>query len=245
MTPSTEVASSEPTRIRRPRGEPRRLLIEAASGLFSERGYSGTTTREIADRAGVSETLMFRYFGSKAGVFQEAMVRPFVEFVQEFVRKTEAGELAEMDDEAASRLLIGGLYDLFYKNRGLVTMFWMADVMVESELAESGVLNDMQEQFEALIAIGRSGMLARHGGELPAQSLTTRSTIAMVVGMAAFGESFYGRRRPSRNAIVEELVQAVLYGHLRPGPSAPVRKARPTGGGPKTASRNGPAKGRR
>jgi AcrR family transcriptional regulator len=210
----TDDPSSGPSRSRRSRGEPRRLLIEAARGLFNERGYSGATTREISERAGVSETLMFRYFGSKVGVFQEAMVQPFVKFVQAFVAQAEAGDFSDVDDETASRLLIGGLFDLFHTHRGLVTMFWSADVMGESELSESGVLSEVQEQFDALIAFGRSQMRLRHR-ELPAQHLTTRVTMAMVIGMAAFGESFYGHTRPKRDAIVEELVQAVLYGHQR------------------------------
>src|ERR1700677_459355 len=97
---------SSTLRSRRGGGEPRRLLIEAARGLFNERGYSGATTREFADRAGVSQTLMFRYFGSKVGVFQAAMVQPFVEFVQALVGQAEAGEFSDVDDETASRLLI-------------------------------------------------------------------------------------------------------------------------------------------
>src|SRR5207302_6556274 len=59
---------------RRRRGEPRRLLLESARELFSRQGYASTSTREIADHAGVSETLMFRYFRSKAGLFREALV---------------------------------------------------------------------------------------------------------------------------------------------------------------------------
>jgi AcrR family transcriptional regulator len=219
----TEDLSSRPMRSRRSRGEPRRLLIEAARGLFNERGYSGATTREIADRAGVSETLMFRYFGSKVGIFEQAMVQPFVEFVQAYIAQAEAGDFSDVDDETASRLLIGGLFDLFHTHRGLVTMFWSADVMGESELSESGVLGEVQEQFDALIAFGRSQMRVRHN-ELPAQHLTTRVTMAMVIGMAAFGESFYGHSRPKRDAIVEELVQAVLYGHQRVPTASPVRK---------------------
>jgi AcrR family transcriptional regulator len=238
---STEDLSSTPTRSRRSRGEPRRLLIEAARGLFNERGYSGATTREIADRAGVSETLMFRYFGSKVGVFQEAMVQPFVEFVQAFVAQAEAGDFSDVDDETASRLLIGGLFDLFHAHRGLVTMFWSADVMGESELSESGVLGEVQEQFDALIAFGRSEMRVRHS-ELPAQHLTTRVTMAMVIGMAAFGESFYGHTRPKRDAIVDELVQAVLYGHQRQATTVPAKKASVTKAKAAPVSKASPSK---
>jgi AcrR family transcriptional regulator len=216
--------------------------LEAAEALFNERGYPGTTTREIADRAGVSETLMFRYFGSKVGVFQEAMVQPFLEFLQDFVGKASRGDFNDVDDESASRLLIGGLYDLFHTHRGLVTMFWSADVMGQSELAESGVLRAVQDQFDALIAYGRSQMRARHM-EIPSQNITTRVTLAMVIGMATFGESFYGNSRPKRDDIVDEIVQAVLYGHSRPATSGtepkrltPAGTKKPTTSGTKKAT---------
>src|SRR5512143_1815242 len=77
---------------RRRRGEPRRLLLEAAHELFTSQGFSGTSTREIAELAGVSETLMFRYFGSKVGLFREALVAPFVEFVEDFNAKWQSGK---------------------------------------------------------------------------------------------------------------------------------------------------------
>ena len=44
------MTADEP-RKRRPTGEPRRLILAAARDLFSRRGYSDTSTRELADRA--------------------------------------------------------------------------------------------------------------------------------------------------------------------------------------------------
>jgi AcrR family transcriptional regulator len=40
-------------------------IMNAASQLFGEKGYAGSTTREIADLAGVNEVTIFRHFGSK------------------------------------------------------------------------------------------------------------------------------------------------------------------------------------
>lgn len=45
-----------------------RGMTDAAVALFSEEGYSGVSTRRIAERAGCSETLLFRYFGDKRGL---------------------------------------------------------------------------------------------------------------------------------------------------------------------------------
>ena len=51
------------------RGDARERLLAAATELFDERGYDRTTTRDLADRAGVDAALIARYFGSKAGLY--------------------------------------------------------------------------------------------------------------------------------------------------------------------------------
>lgn len=45
-------------------------ILQAAAELIGERGYRGTTTRAIAERAGVNEVTIFRRYGSKQGVLQ-------------------------------------------------------------------------------------------------------------------------------------------------------------------------------
>jgi len=48
----------------------RRLqIIEAALPLFARQGFQGTTTREVADRAGVNEALIFRHFPRKEDLY--------------------------------------------------------------------------------------------------------------------------------------------------------------------------------
>ena len=51
----------------------RQTLIDAALELLGEHGYRGTTTRAIAERAGLSEVTLFRQFGSKAGLAAAAL----------------------------------------------------------------------------------------------------------------------------------------------------------------------------
>lgn len=45
-------------------------IVAAAAELFAERGYAGTTTRAIAQRAGVNEVTLFRRFENKAGILR-------------------------------------------------------------------------------------------------------------------------------------------------------------------------------
>jgi AcrR family transcriptional regulator len=206
---------ADQSRPRRSRGEPRRLLLEAAAAAFNEKGYAGTSTREIADRAQVSETLMFRYWGSKAGMFHAAMVAPFVEFVDQFVESRSGQSVGSGDPEEITRQFIGPLYDLFKTHRALAAMLFAADVHTESELAATGVLDDVRSRIEKLVTLGEAEMKVR-GVAVTSPALATRSTIALIAGMATFGSWFYGRKRPSRAAIINELTQTILYGRQRP-----------------------------
>src|ERR1700712_2088684 len=48
----------------------RRQLIETAIELFSKRGFAGTTTKEIATAAGVTEAMVFRHFATKQDFYK-------------------------------------------------------------------------------------------------------------------------------------------------------------------------------
>jgi AcrR family transcriptional regulator len=51
-------------------GEERRLqILRIAVRLFSQRGFRGTTTKEIAQAAGVSEAMVFRHFATKEELY--------------------------------------------------------------------------------------------------------------------------------------------------------------------------------
>lgn len=47
----------------------RRQILEVAMRLFARQGFKGTTTRQIAERAGVNEALIFRHYPSKEDLY--------------------------------------------------------------------------------------------------------------------------------------------------------------------------------
>jgi AcrR family transcriptional regulator len=66
----------------------REQLVQTGLRLFSEQGYRGTSVRDIARAAGVTEGLLYHYFNSKADLFravldQYAPVRAFGDFLHE------------------------------------------------------------------------------------------------------------------------------------------------------------------
>jgi TetR/AcrR family transcriptional regulator len=48
----------------------RAQLIDVAIDLFSKKGFGGTTTREIAAAAGVTEAIIFRHFATKQDLYK-------------------------------------------------------------------------------------------------------------------------------------------------------------------------------
>ena len=48
-------------------------ILAAAAEVFAQHGFRGSTTRRIADAAGVNEITIFRQFGSKDALLREAM----------------------------------------------------------------------------------------------------------------------------------------------------------------------------
>lgn len=58
----------------------KRAVVEAALLCFAEQGYAATSTRAIAQRAGVAEATIFRHFESKADLLQR-LVRPVAQFL--------------------------------------------------------------------------------------------------------------------------------------------------------------------
>ena len=57
----------------------RQKIIAAAMRAYAESGFQGATTRRVAEIAGVNEVTIFRNFGSKAALMDEALFRRVAE----------------------------------------------------------------------------------------------------------------------------------------------------------------------
>jgi AcrR family transcriptional regulator len=59
--------------IRLDSDERRKAIVAAAVPLFARKGFAGTTTKELAEAAGISEALLFRHFPSKKHLYGEIL----------------------------------------------------------------------------------------------------------------------------------------------------------------------------
>ncbi len=84
----------------------RQQLLQTAISLFSKKGFSGTTTKEIARAAGVTEALVFRHFPTKDALYSaildckanESSVEEWFEELREYT--------AASDDEGLIRIVV-------------------------------------------------------------------------------------------------------------------------------------------
>jgi AcrR family transcriptional regulator len=221
--PSTkkQTSAASPTgSVRRARGEPRRLLLDAARDLFARQDYRSTTTREIAQAADITEHLLFRHFGSKAALFREALVLPFTGFVAEFGRTWRSIVSDDPNDDGLARLFVGQLYDVFVEHKGLLVTLLTSETLSEQEMADAGIA-DIRQAITELSQIGAEAMQLR-GIRSDQADLPAHSTVAMIAGMAALRSTYFGTEQPPREAIIDELIQAILHGFLhRPRGAVP------------------------
>jgi AcrR family transcriptional regulator len=112
-------------RVGRPRAQqrpdsglnPRQELLSAAAELFTTRGYTATTTRALAERAGMRQASMYHYVGGKEDLLAELLegtVTPSLTLARALVAETarpaesRLRELCRSDAE----LLCGGPHNL-------------------------------------------------------------------------------------------------------------------------------------
>lgn len=101
-------------------------IMEAALEIFAQKGYQGTSTREIAEKAGIAEGTIFRYFKTKkelllrlASVILEKSLAPFIlKSIEELLRKNRG-----LPVEDLIRLIVKDRLGLFRANARYIQFF--------------------------------------------------------------------------------------------------------------------------
>ena len=196
------------------RGSAPALLLEAARELFAERGPYAATTKQIAQRAKVSEDLIFRYYGSKNGLLKEAVFQPLYELLESLMPQwIEIQQGEAVDEPERSRKFVGMLYDLVHGNRTIVMS--AVRVMVEgpSHLDDGAVLTLMSSLFESDLPHFDAYLKAR-GLRRSNPQLQLRLMWILIGSTAGFLAGTYAdpAAAPDRDTVIDELVDFIYYG---------------------------------
>jgi AcrR family transcriptional regulator len=96
-------------------------LVEACAWLLAKRGYAGTTTNHIAERAGVNIASLYEYFPGKDAIVAQVAER-LVERVLARLADGAAGVMASGENDAV-RLWIEWIHDVVAQEKELVAVF--------------------------------------------------------------------------------------------------------------------------
>jgi AcrR family transcriptional regulator len=202
----TETAAKG-SRSRRSGDEVRARMLAAARDVFAERGYAGATTKQIAERAEVGEVLLFRHFGSKAGLFDEAVLAPFESFGDEWNNRWSSHGITGDSMFELGRSYIELLYGFFDDNRKLVV------ALLSAQGHHPDAAERLQRLFARLAKTVREGV-AEYGLDSTEDPVTTvRLTFGLVLSTVEHAELFFAKgSRPSRQKLVDQLTRFMLYG---------------------------------
>ena len=100
----------------------RAKIAEVALRLFIKRGYHATSTRLIAQEAGVSEGLIFRHYNNKEGLLKELLEEGGQQMIFEV-----AGFISEYDP----KVFISSLIDFFFDISDNLLVYWRLKAQLE------------------------------------------------------------------------------------------------------------------
>ncbi len=80
------------TSSKMPSADRRTAIISAARRIFVEKGFERTTTRALAEAAGVSEALLFKHFPNKEALYSAIQISCFKEEGEKFIARSQSLE---------------------------------------------------------------------------------------------------------------------------------------------------------
>ena len=187
----------------------RRRILEAGLACFSQRGFRGTTTKEIAEAAGCSEATIFQYFTSKA-VLHEAVLEAKTE-VDEIL--TKAADAAARKDDAGVLRAIGIGYLTRTEHDSSLMRLFLYSALEGSERASKFFRSRVTRIHEFLSTYFQERIT--EGVFRPVDPLVAaRAFVGMVVYYLLLHEIF-GVKRPSdisSEQVIETFVTVFLEG---------------------------------
>ncbi len=157
------------TKQRMPAAERRELVLEAAVAEFAAHGLAGTSTEEVARRAGISQPYLFRLFPTKKALFITLVERCF-----QRVRDTFAAAAADLTgDEALTAM--ADAYELLLDDRTLLLLQMQAYAACDDPDVRAATRTGYKQLWE----------LSERLTGLPFQTIVDFFAVGMLMNVAA------------------------------------------------------------
>ena len=206
---STELKAPKKRRKRRSTEEIVDRLIVAAIEEFEASGYAGATTAAIARRAGVVEALLFKHFGSKANLFQDAIFNPLDRHFTEFAAKhlVEAGDIKGRIK--GSREYIGELQDFIDQHSGMLMSLVVTQAYEPSRIRRVAQVNGLHQYFERMAAMVESRLEEK---PMVDPKLMARVSFAAILACALFKDWLFPDKLADKDEIRAAVTDFIMEG---------------------------------
>jgi len=186
----------------------REQLLDVGRSLFADKGYDGTSTEEIAAKAGVSKPVVYEHFGGKEGLYAVVVDREVASLLDRITNSLIGDHPRELLEQAATALL-GYIEDDADGFRILVR----DSPVAQSTGTFASMISDIASQVEHIL-----------GSEFKSRGFDSRLAglySQALVGMVALtGQWWLDVRRPKRDEVAAHLVNLAWNGlsHLEAKP---------------------------
>ena len=199
--------------------EKEQKILEAAIDVFSERGFSGATTSEIAKRAGIAEGTIFRYFKTKKDILRGILIQMLnlagepiiIEGVRKILLNAENKDLREvLKAFICDRLEV--LESVFPMIKVIIT-----EALYHDDIREAFFQNIISKVFEVFTLFHRQ-MLERGLIRENINALTmTRGIIGNVILLVFYRQLFADKfNRQDMDKELDAVIDIIMYGIAKP-----------------------------
>jgi AcrR family transcriptional regulator len=162
-------------------GSGEEVVLRAAIAVMAEKGYHGTSVRDIAVRAGLSPSALYYHFASKQELLATIMERG----IEELLRRTRAALDAAGDDPAARLRAIVRTHVLFHLEDQRGTMLGTSELRALEEPLRTRHLDKRHQQqhlFDDVVVQGAERGV--FGTPIPLEA--SRAVVVMCTGVAGW-----------------------------------------------------------
>lgn len=189
-------------------------ILEAAIEIFAEKGYNGTTTKEIAMKAGVAEGTIFRYFPKKRDILHSILLKLIEILVPKIVGSGLKEIFEECKDKNDKEIIMN-----FVQNR--MNLFDTHVSLIKVIINEVQYHPDLQEVYFEKVVPQISDILVKFFEEgIKRERFKNKNPHVMTVTLlGCMASNIMGRKiltgEKGLEKLLEESVEIFLYGISR------------------------------
>ena len=203
-TRSSRSGSAAPRARRLPAEARRSSILKAARRAFTETGdMNGTTIRHIAERAGISEGIIYRHFDSKDQLFIEAVVEPLRHAVDDLVAASEVVDRDVPLTPERQLETMNGLYRQLMATLEAILPLLGLVLFGDPKIARRFYRDHLTVAMDRL-AQAWSEVEARYGFETESPDISARAVMGIALILALEGRNNRSLDRERALALVSE-----------------------------------------